>query len=58
MAECFRCHRFLGEKEEWKKMDTEKGLLCYVCYNEISAKQRITENHSEQEQDQKGGNER
>jgi predicted Fe-S protein YdhL (DUF1289 family) len=41
MAECFRCGRFLGEEEEWKKMDTEKGPICFVCHNEISAKERM-----------------
>ncbi len=40
MKECFRCGRFLGEEEEWKKMDTEKGPICFVCYNEISAEEK------------------
>ncbi len=34
MANCWKCERFLGVKDEWKKMTTEKGDICYVCYNE------------------------
>ncbi len=33
---CFRCGRDLGPQMEWKKMDTEKGPICYVCYNEAA----------------------
>lgn len=33
MANCWKCGRFLGVKDEWKKMKTEKGDICYTCYN-------------------------
>jgi hypothetical protein len=32
---CFRCGRDLGPHLEWKKMETEAGSICYVCYNEV-----------------------
>ena len=34
MSNCWKCERYLGVKDEWKKMKTEKGDICYVCYNE------------------------
>ena len=40
MADCFRCGRFLGEQDEWKKMDTGKGPICYACFNEAAAQER------------------
>ena len=33
MDNWWKCGRFLGAKDEWKKMTTEKGDICYVCYN-------------------------
>ncbi len=41
MADCFKCGRFLGEEDEWKKLDTEKGPICFVCYNEVSAQEKM-----------------
>jgi hypothetical protein len=37
---CFRCGRDLGPLGEWKKMDTEAGPICYVCFNEAAAGER------------------
>jgi len=33
MANCWKCGRYLGEKDEWKKMTTVKGDICILCYN-------------------------
>ncbi len=43
MANCWKCGRFLGVKDEWRKMKTEKGDICYVCYHEAkeSAEEQI-----------------
>ena len=43
MANCWKCGRYLGVKDEWKKMKTEKGDICYVCYHEAkeSAEEQI-----------------
>lgn len=45
MSKCFKCGRYLGAKEEHMKMKTEKGKICYVCYNKYKAEERkkITE---------------
>ena len=40
---CFRCGRDLGPLGEWKKMDTEAGPICYVCFNEAAAGERAQE---------------
>ncbi len=40
---CFKCGRDLGPLLEWKKMDTERGPICYVCFNEAAARQREEE---------------
>ncbi|MBI5749579.1 MAG: hypothetical protein HZA00_10680 [Nitrospinae bacterium] len=40
MSKCFKCGRYLGAKEEHMKMKTEKGKICYVCYNKYKAEQR------------------
>ncbi len=40
MSKCFKCGRDLGVKEEHKKMETEKGKICYVCYNKYKAEER------------------
>lgn len=37
---CVRCGRDLGPRFEWKKMDTEAGPVCYVCFNEVAASER------------------
>lgn len=50
MTKCFRCQRFLGEEEEWKKMETEKGPICFVCYNEISAEEKNEKDSFENKQ--------
>ena len=33
MANCWKCGRYLGEKDEWKKMTTARGNICVLCYN-------------------------
>ena len=33
MANCWKCGRYLGEKDEWKKMTTARGDICILCYN-------------------------
>ena len=40
---CFKCGRDLGPLLEWKKMDTERGPICYTCFNEAAAQQRDEE---------------
>ncbi len=40
---CFRCGRDLGPRLEWKKMDTEAGPICYLCFNDASAAERARE---------------
>jgi len=40
---CFVCGRDLGPLLEWKKMDTEAGPICYVCYNEAAGDSRREE---------------
>jgi hypothetical protein len=40
---CFRCGRDLGPLLEWKKMDTEAGPICYVCYNDAASDRRREE---------------
>ncbi|MBI3584139.1 MAG: hypothetical protein HY096_09380 [Nitrospinae bacterium] len=40
MSKCFKCGRELGAKEEHMKMKTEKGKICYVCYNKYKAEER------------------
>jgi len=41
MSKCFKCGRELGAKEEHMKMKTEKGKICYVCYNKYKAEQKF-----------------
>ncbi len=33
---CFICGRDLGPELEWMKMRTERGPICYVCFNEVT----------------------
>ena len=33
MANCWKCGRYLGENDEWKKMTTARGDICILCYN-------------------------
>ena len=33
MANCWKCGRYLGEKDEWKKMTTTRGDICILCFN-------------------------
>ncbi len=40
---CFKCGRDLGPLLEWKKMDTDAGPICYVCFNEAAAQERALE---------------
>ena len=40
---CFKCGRDLGPLLEWKKMDTDAGPICYVCYNEAAGDRRREE---------------
>jgi len=35
-SRCFRCARDLGPQMEWKKMDTQAGPICYVCFNQAA----------------------
>ncbi len=34
---CFKCSRDLGPQLEWKKMDTQSGPICYVCFNQATS---------------------
>jgi hypothetical protein len=43
MANCFKCKRYLGDRDEWQKMVTEQGPICYKCFNEAAAKARAKE---------------
>ena len=43
---CFKCGRDLGPLLEWKKMDTDAGLICYVCFNEAASDSRPEERPS------------
>jgi hypothetical protein len=40
---CFHCGRDLDPLLEWKKMDTQSGPICYVCYNTFARDQRNEE---------------
>lgn len=33
MATCWKCGRDLGPRLEHQKMLTEKGPICYACFN-------------------------
>jgi len=35
MAQCWRCSRDLGPMLERQKMVTEKGPICYACFNAL-----------------------
>lgn len=35
MATCWKCRRDLGPMLEHQKMVTEKGPICYTCYNAL-----------------------
>lgn len=35
MPSCWRCHRDLGPMLEHQKMVTEKGPICYACFNTL-----------------------
>jgi len=35
MATCWRCDRDLGPMREHQKMITEKGPICYGCFNAL-----------------------
>jgi hypothetical protein len=37
---CFVCGRDLGPLLEWKKMDTDEGPICYVCFNAAASDER------------------
>ena len=37
MPSCWKCHRDLGPMLEHQKMVTEKGPLCYACFNALQA---------------------
>jgi len=43
---CFKCGRDLGPLLEWKKMDTDAGPICYVCFNEAASDSRREERPS------------
>jgi len=38
MAACWICHRDLGPMLEHQKMVTEKGPICYTCFNFLQEK--------------------
>ena len=40
LRRCFKCGRDLGPQLEWKKMDTEAGPICYVCFNDAASESR------------------
>ncbi|MDR4507821.1 MAG: hypothetical protein MRJ65_06225 [Candidatus Brocadiaceae bacterium] len=33
MANCWKCSRYLGDRDEWKRMTTSKGDICVLCFN-------------------------
>jgi hypothetical protein len=35
MPTCWKCHRDLGPMLEHQKMVTEKGPICYACFNAL-----------------------
>lgn len=35
MSSCWRCNRDLGPMLEHQKMVTEKGPICYACFNAL-----------------------
>ena len=35
MLTCWKCHRDLGPMLEYQKMVTEKGPICYACFNAL-----------------------
>jgi hypothetical protein len=35
MANCWKCGRDLGPMLEHQKMVTEKGPICYACFNAL-----------------------
>ncbi|MEK6589176.1 MAG: MTH938/NDUFAF3 family protein [Nitrospinota bacterium] len=37
---CFKCGRYLGAKEEFMKMETEMGKICYECYNKYKMEEQ------------------
>jgi hypothetical protein len=37
VASCWKCHRDLGPMLEHQKMVTEKGPICYACFNALQA---------------------
>ena len=38
MEKCFNCGIDLGPDLERMKMETEKGKICYECFNMLSSK--------------------
>jgi hypothetical protein len=38
MSSCWKCHRDLGLMLENQKMMTEKGPICYACFNSFQEK--------------------
>jgi hypothetical protein len=43
MATCWKCGRDLGPKREHQKMMTEKGPICYACFNAAQEEARQKE---------------
>jgi hypothetical protein len=35
MPNCWKCDRDLGPMLEYQKMVTEKGPICYTCFNAL-----------------------
>lgn len=43
MLTCWKCHRDLGPILEYQKMVTEKGPICYACFNAAQEEVRQAE---------------
>jgi hypothetical protein len=43
MPTCWRCNRDLGPMREHQKMVTEKGPICYGCFNALQEEAYQTE---------------
>lgn len=40
MVTCWKCGRDLGPRLEHRKMVTEKGPICYACFNAAQEEER------------------
>ncbi len=53
MPSCWRCKRDLGPMLEHQKMVTEKGPICYACFNALQEEVYRVEQARRTEQDKK-----